>query len=201
MASFQKRGSKWRVSVKVGEFRDSATYETKAKAGDWARVREVELKALQGGTSTTHTLGDVFDRYSRKVSPSKKGARWEIIRLHKLRRDPIAKIKLSNLTAEHLQDWIDRRVQEVLPSSVNREMNLISHSLNMAKKWKWLKISPTSDVERPQNPPPRDRRISDEEIALICYCLNYEDGGSVDQVRQRVALAFFVCNRNCYESR
>lgn len=191
MASYQKRGNKWRVSVKVGELRDTKTCETKAKARDWANHREIELRSMQDGVSMTHTLGDVFKRYAREVSPTKRGARWEIVRLEKLQRDSIASIKLANLCTEDLQDWIDRSLHHIKASSVNRELHVISAALTIArKKWKWIKESPTKDLERPKDPPPRDRRITEDEIERICYCLNYDQGAIPTQVMHRVALAF-----------
>lgn len=34
-----------------------------------------------GPRDETHTVGDVLDEYQRKVSPTKRGKRWEILRL------------------------------------------------------------------------------------------------------------------------
>ena len=190
MASITKRGNKYRVAVKVGEYRDTATFETKAKAKIWASEKEVALRQLSSGTSITHTLNDVFDRYAKQVSENKKGKRWEIVRLNKLSRDPIAKIKLVKLNSSHIQDWVDRRLEEVMSSSVNREMNLMSHVLTMARRWKLMSHNPFADIKRPKNPPHRDRRITEDEISRLCFALNYEPGIAPKEKQQFAAIAF-----------
>lgn len=49
-------------------------------------------------------FGDMLDRYGREVSAGKRGARWEIIRIEKLRNDRIAKIALADLTCADFAD-------------------------------------------------------------------------------------------------
>lgn len=111
------------------------------------------------------TLGDVFDRYAREVSPKKKGARWEQIRLEKFKRDPMAKIKLSVLRASDVADWRERRLRDVSPATVKREMTLMSAVFSVARReWELITINPMADVRKPSEPPPRDRRVSDDEI-------------------------------------
>jgi len=192
MATIRQRGAKWRAEIKIAGLRDSKTFENRAKAKRWASEREVELASLAGGTSATHTLNDAFDRYAREVSPKKRGAKWEFDRLAAFGRDPIASIKLMDLKADDIQDYINRRLLCVKSSTVNRELNLLGPVLNTCRRWAWLKESPMNpkDIDRPKNPPPRERRITDAEIQRICFCLNYELGAEVESTRSRVALAF-----------
>lgn len=46
MASIVKSGSGWRVQVYVQGIRESATFERKADAQDWAKAREKELREM-----------------------------------------------------------------------------------------------------------------------------------------------------------
>jgi len=192
MATIRRSGTKWRAELKVSGMRDSKTFENRAKASRWSVEREIELRALAGGTSLTHTVGDACDRYAREVSPNKRGAKWEFDRLAAFGRDPIASIKLIDLKANDIQDYINRRLLCVKSSTVNRELNLLGPVLNTCRRWGWLKESPMNpkDIDRPKNPPPRERRITDTEIKRICFCLNYELGAEAESTRSRVALAF-----------
>lgn len=63
---------------------------TKAAAQEWAVTREAELRSIDGRQgSKTHTVGDVLDDYQRKISPTKRGARWEKLRLDLIGRKKI----------------------------------------------------------------------------------------------------------------
>lgn len=190
MASIVKRGSKWRASVSVNGARSTATFRTKTEARLWASETEAELASRDAGVSTTHVLGDVFQRYAEEVSEHKKGSRWEIIRLAKMGRDPIAKIKLIDLRREDVERWMSARLKDVKSSSVNRELNLLSHCLTQARRWRLMSQNPMQDLKRPKDPPPRDRRISAEEEERLLVALGFVDGLPVTTKQHRIAIAF-----------
>lgn len=199
MATFVKRGNRWRAVVRRRGTQESKTFATKREAQRWAMAREDELDVLAstggGGVTTPNkTMADLFVRYAEEISDAKKGARWETIRLQKLGRDPLASNKLSELKRENFEDFVRRRLKEVMASSVNRELNLISHTLTQARRWRWMDENhkPLSDLERPKNPEPRDRRIDGDEIQRILHCLNYSERDAIVQQKQRVAVAFLL---------
>lgn len=181
MATYRKVGDKWKVEVCVAGKRKSKTLPTKAEVRSWAAKMEVELSLPVAAAQSLGqcTLGDVFTRYADEISEHKKGARWEVIRLKKFGSDPLVKLLLQDLTREHFEDWRDRRLQDVKPSSVNRELNLISHCLTQARRWRLMDHNPLTDLKRPKNPPHRDRRILDGEISSIINKLNYSAGERV----------------------
>lgn len=77
----------------------------------------------------------------------------------------------------------------VLASTVNRDLNLISHVFTTARReWNWASKSPTADVRRPKDPPPRDRLISQDEIDRICLALAYD--GKITNLSSVVAATF-----------
>ena len=192
MASFTKRGNKWRVQVRRKGVTAVRTFYTKAEAREWGIQKEREIDTQQAFGRTSKTLGDAFMRYSEEVSPTKKGERWEQIRLAKLGRDSIAKIKLSDLGAKDLSKWRDTRSHEVSASSVNRELTLIKSALKKCRtEWEWMSHNPSADVSRFPTPPHRDRRISDDEIDRICLALGY-DGGEVETKSHQVAVMFLL---------
>jgi integrase len=70
-------------------------------------------------------------------------------------------------------------------------MNCLSAILHTAKnEWLWINDVPTQRVKKPQDPPPRDRLISQYEIDSLCQSLGY-DGISVPETKsQFIAVAF-----------
>lgn len=191
MATYRRRGNRIICEVSIKGRRKSKTFDSKLKAKAWAASVEHELRGLAAGVSQTHTLGDVFDRYAREVSEHKKGARWEFIRLDKFATYEFARIKLIELKREHIEDWMMLRAKEGLkPSSINRELNLLSHCLTQARRWRLMQHNPMEDLERPRNPPHRDRRIRQDEIEQILIALTYAEHAPVLQHQQRVAVAF-----------
>ena len=168
MATFAKRGGRWRAQVRVRGVSESATFDTKREAQRWALEREQALEL--GYVTTGHTVGDVFKRYAEEVSPGKKGARNERARLKALSRDPLAAIRLSDLRHGDLAKFRDRRLKVVKPSSVNRDLNLISAVFTRCvREWHLMPENPCRKLDRPRNPPPRDRRISDDEARLVLF--------------------------------
>lgn len=205
MASFQRTGKGWRVQLDVNGQRESCSFPNKALAKAWADQRQVELRSIQSGQgSKTHTVGHVLDDYQRKISPTKRGERWEKLRLELLGKieiegRPFRDIRLADLRPTHIAAWRDARLRGdsarsgISGASVSREMSLLSHALEVARKeWGWLTHDPMKDVRRPPDNPPRDRLISDKEIEQITLALGYQEGLPVALPSQRVAVAFLL---------
>jgi integrase len=194
MATFRKRGKSIRVEVSKKGIRQSATFDTITQAREWAALTEstiIESKSTD--IVSNKTVSDAFERYAEEVSPNKKGARWEIIRLNALQKYPLASVLLSDLTAIDLASWRDQRLREVSAASVNRELNIISSVFTVARtEWRWITNNPVSDIRRPPNPKSRDRRISDEEIQRVLDALGYSEGDAIEQKKQLVALYFLI---------
>lgn len=187
MASVSRRGKKWRAEVYRDGRRDSKTFITKAEASAWALSREAELT---GRALEQHTWKEALEKYALEVSPSKPGSRWEIVRCRLLARDSMASKLVGKLTATDISDWRDRRLKEVAPASVLREMNLMRSVLEIARKeWAWLRENPMRDVKRPIAPASRKRRVTDKEIERVTLALGYIDG-EPQNLSQRIALAF-----------
>lgn len=183
------KSGKWQVTVCVKRVRKTETFRTKGEAKLWASETELMLRGQAAGNTRT-TLSQLFDRYASEVSEHKKGAQWELVRLKMFKRFPVASIKLKDIQREQIEDYIDLRLKTVKPSSVNRELNLMSHCFTQARRWRLMSHEPMKDLKRPKNPPARDRRIVDSETELILHCLNYDDNCSLAEPRQRVGAAF-----------
>lgn len=166
MASFRKLPSgNVRAEIARSGQRLSKVFPTKQAAKEWA-VRQEALILDALATPADHgTFGDLLSRYAREVSPKKKGERWEVIRIEKLRRDEVASVRLVDLTSADFAKWRERRLSEVAPASVAREMQLMSAALNIARKeWRIIDVNPLSDVAKPRKPPGRERLPTSDEV-------------------------------------
>lgn len=205
MASIWKRGDYWRAAVRrQGYPEQTRTFDTKGDAEAWARRLESEMDRgifVDRAEAERNTLDDLFKRYAQEVSPHKKGGADELLRIRKLRKDPIARYKITALTSKVLAGYRDRRLTEVSGSTVNRELTLISHVLNVARR-EWsvhFETNPVSVIRRPRENRARTRRLShDEEQRLLAELTRsprdengrFECGGSRnDWVRPIVIVA------------
>lgn len=190
MATFQKRGKSWRVFVYRQGIRKSASFSTKAEAQAWATKTEAEFLAESRGEIPDKSFGDLLDRYAREVSPTKRGVRWEQIRLASVCEDPLAHVRLPQLASRHFADWRDRRLAKVSAATVLREWNLLSNACTVAvREWHWLKENPLRDVRRPKQIPPRDRRISEQELERLLWALGYDHETMPMTISARVGAA------------
>ena len=191
MATYEKRNGSWRVQVRKLGVSKSATFDTKIEAKEWAAETESLIKAGKVNPSSVTSLDQALERYALEVTPKKKGAKWENARINMLRRHPIAKIKLSDLSASDMAAWRDYRLTLVTESSVRREMSVLSSVFKIAiNEWGWLKSSPLATVQKPSRSRPRDRRISEKEIKAVIAACNYQ--GEINNKTQLVAAYFLL---------
>jgi len=187
MGTIRKRGNKYEAGVCKGGERDSGSFDTLQEARAWIKVRELELA---GDKLPDHSLTEGLKDYARKVAPTHKGERWEILRCKLLERYPIARKRMASITSADVAEWRDLRLKEVSGASVAREMNLLRSVFEIAlHEWKWIRVNPMIGVKRPRTPTGRKRRISDDEIECISLALGYQ-GGNAETINDRVAIAF-----------
>lgn len=179
MATYQQRGSSWRVQVRVRGSSLSKTLDTHEEARTWAAGQEAKLLAgakVRNGEAVFMTVADLFDRYAKEVSPTKRGERWEVIRLEMLQRDAAFGKSLRDFAPEDVAQWRDDRLKIVSAATVNREMNVISAVFKKAiKAWRIpLRENPVHLTERPALTLARRRRVPDREILAIRAQLGWD---------------------------
>lgn len=173
MASIRQRGSYWEARVRRNGLPTlSRSFHSKADARAWATVIESEMTRgvfIDRTEAEKNTLGDLLGRYLTDVSSQKKGHGSERYRLISLQRDVIAKLKVASLSGKLMAEWRDKRLKSVSGSTVNRDLNLISHVLNVARKEWGIHIdNPVSMIRRPQENRARNRRLgAGEEEKLL----------------------------------
>jgi integrase len=192
MATFAKRGSRWQAQIFVNGIRRCKTFARKDEARAWAAEAEIEIRSGRVASTAGMTVAEMFTRYADEVSETKRGARWERIRLEAIGREEFARMRADSITPEILGQWRDRRLTQVSPGTVLREIGLLTAVFEHARReWRAVTVNPTRDVRKPKQPQHRERLISDDEAAAICRALDY-DGGPGYTVRQRIGAMFML---------
>ena len=194
MGTIYQRGSAWRAQVRVRGHSLARTFDSHEEARIWVAQQEAKLLAgarAQRGEAAFMTPVDLFRRYAEEVSPKKKGARWEVIRLERFETYPVFGKALRDFGPEDVATWRDERLRLVKGSSVNRELNLLSGVFTTAiKEWRiGLRENPVRLVSRPANPKARRRRVSDAEVAAIAAKLGWDGTSPPATMSQWVAWA------------
>lgn len=186
MPTYERRGDSIRVKVMRKGVRYSATFRSKAKAEAWA--------AGYGATPRNVTaLSDALRAYSAKVSPTKRGRRWEQTRIAKFLRDlPFAHKPIDRVTPDDISIWRDERGLEVSGSSVMRELTILSAVFQWARLEKgWVDVNPCHSIRWPKGNPPRKQRVPPAAIKAILSALGWKRR-QVQSMNDQVAVAFLL---------
>jgi integrase len=177
VATFQKRGKRWKASIRrIGTPEQTRTFKSKRLALQWARSAENALDQgllIDPRAAERTSLGEILERYRREVTPAKRGARDEDIRLQAMARRSIARVRMAALTSSRLAAYRDERLKVVRGATVNRELNLLSHAIDIARReWDlYVPLNPCKLVRHAPTSRPRSRRLQgDEEQRLLNQC-------------------------------
>ena len=162
-----------------------------------------ECPALKGGGETTiymlnalmeDSTGELRKRIEKRKQEMKEFGKT-ITRLN-ANRLPMGglewmQLPLSQVKSKHIEEFVADRVQYVAPSSVDRQLDLLSAVFNRATaSWGYhLERSPMTGVRRPKYFNERDRRLQDdEEVRLLDHARREDQLRSLDlQVAELVA--------------
>ena len=198
MASITQFKSGYRCAVCVKGARETATFRTKREASAWGAAREAFLneQALKP-KSKLFTLGDALTRYSREVSPLKRGARWEIIRIGLMLRGSLPiNLPIGDITPDMLGAWRDERLKVVSAASVRREFSILGVMFETARiEWRWVAVNPVRDVRKPRQPDHRDIVITRSQIKRMLQAFGYSPLKPVRTLSQACAMAFLIALR------
>lgn len=202
MASItQYRGKTWRAVIrKTGFAPTSKTFDTKAAAQSWATRTEASMIT---GThrdvikeARTQTVRELLEKFRDEVTPLRKGGDWEVTRLNKMLREAeFVQRRLDQIEPGDIRVYRDDRLKLVSPSSVNREMNLISGVFTHAiKEWGApLSANPVHLVARPKGTGrQRNRRWTEDEIAKFLKVSGWQENVKPTVGREYVGWAVLV---------
>lgn len=170
MATIRKRGGAWQVQVRrTGYAPQSKTFASKADAQAWAREKEVAIDRGEAPTARqrlrSQSLLDLLDRYEREITSKKRGADRERFKLRVIRRHALSKTQLSGISSAMLAAYRDDRLAEVSQATVRRELALLSHVFEIARKeWGVPMENPVKLIRLPSPAKARERRLTEEEF-------------------------------------
>ncbi len=173
MAFIRKRGSVWQVQInRKGRERLARTFDTKADAEAWARHIEGEMDRgvfVSRKEAENTTLEEALDRYEREVTPNKKGAKQESMRMRIWKRSSLASRSLASIQGKDIATYRDARLKEVAPNTVRHELAVLSHVFTIAvKEWGMGGlVNPVKQIRAPKMPAGRDRRLHGGELDRI----------------------------------
>jgi integrase len=200
MATAKKTATgRWHIQIEVAGVRESGTFDTKREADAWKARRSTELRAAKAATpGSTKTLRDALRDYADKVSPTKRGEAWELKRLTAFegpdhRPLPITK-RLVEVSTADLVMWRDQRLKVVERGTVLREITLLGHVLEIARReWGWIPINPMKDVTRPAAPDHREVIITGPQIRKMLRQLGWRGAGKpVRSMTEAVAVCMLA---------
>jgi integrase len=174
MASIRRHRGHWQARVRrKGYPQQTRTFETRAQAQQWARGVERDMDKGEWsdpGEAHRTSLADALDRYRREITPSKKGARQEALRLDLWGRADFASRPLARIRGTDIAEWRDERLKAgASGQTIRNDLSTLSHVYRIARtEWGMAGLhNPCDDVRRPAGSKPRERRLAPgEEKAL-----------------------------------
>jgi integrase len=168
MASILKRGRQWQARVRrKGYPTETKTFLTKTEALCWTQTIESEMNRsvyVSLSEAERTTFGEILDRYMLEVSPHKRSGADEIIRLKAIKRHRMSKLNMAAMTATVLSGFRDERLKSCAPSTVVRELGMLSSIFNHCiREWRLPIVNPVSHIRKPSMHKGRDRILSTEE--------------------------------------
>ena len=173
MASFRKRNGKWqaRIQRKYSPSISQSFYELDT-AKKWVRKieREIDLGLISLKPSKT-PFSHLLIRYQREILPLKKNTQADFFRINVILQHTLSKLYIEDIKSHDVASFRDNLIAKgKAANTVRLYLAIISHLFTVAKtEWGFEPIdNPALRIRRPKLPPSSDRRLSDEEIKLIC---------------------------------
>jgi integrase len=172
MGVFQKNGNWWIDFYHQGK-------RIRRKVGPSKRVAEMALADVQVKKAKNDFLGisspkkiqfkDFAAEYLEYSKANKAKSSYErdltIINRHAMAL--WGDLLVSKITAKNIEDYKRTRLEEVAPTTVNRELNTIKNLFRKAVEWRYLSQSPAAEVRRIKTGKQPFRFLSSEEIETL----------------------------------
>jgi len=173
MAAIRKRGNKWQGRIRIKGLEPiEKSFSNKSDAEAWAKITEAEIIRgvyIKHTLAEQTTLSEALLRYLNEITPHKRGAFQERQRVKTWQSSKLASNSMASLRAHDFAKWRDQRLLDVSPTTVRRDLALISHLFNIARKeWGFEGLAnPTEGLRIPTMNNARHRLFYDGEEALL----------------------------------
>lgn len=173
----QKKSKIWWINISYNGKRvrkSTGTSDKKLAEMISAKVMTqiVEGKWFDQDESKTRTLNELKERYLRERSRRKAPQSYV--------RDEgcfehfanfFGDRALADITPRSVSDYKNKRLQDVDPQTVVKELGVLRNAFNLAiKEWEWCRDNPVSKVSMPKIPGGRVRFLKQNEIAALISC-------------------------------
>ena len=175
MASIKKRSTtdgriSYQVRVRLkGQPTCTATFERLTDARRWAQKTEADIREgrhFSKRESERHTLGDLIDRYTARVVPTKRAnTQLSQQRQYVWWKEQLGVFRLCDVTPSKITECRERLADTGLaPATVNRYLAALSHAFTYAvRDLEWVDANPFQKVTKSKEPRGRLRFLSDDE--------------------------------------
>ena len=171
MSTIRKHYSKWQAIIRVnGHPSIIKSFVSKTDASRFASNTEVKLRRDDAGISNFkfHKFEDVARRYIEEISVTKKTYQDERCTILNLIKEAWAVYPINRILGHHINKYKLQQLKTVCGSSINRRLDVVSSMFTTFKKeWGYAVNNPVLTIRRPPKSEPRDRRLTDAEIAKL----------------------------------
>ncbi|MDP6785165.1 MAG: hypothetical protein QGG44_06815, partial [Alphaproteobacteria bacterium] len=194
MAHIRKYKGKWQAIVKRRKQRAQKSFVRKSDASKWAlrteaqietgtyrRVQEVERIA---DIRICEVLNIYYEKHLKKKSKHAEDEKYLIDLVCKLLRNAY----LTDLTGSELARFRDEQLElGKSPTTVKKYLALISRAINRVKSEHNIPIvvNPVQQIEKPQEPPPIERVLTDEEWERLLKIARRKDYPEINGLEER----------------
>ena len=142
----------------------SKSFASKTVAKKRIKAVETDMERGEFKPRLDMTVGQLIKRYQTDVIPKQKARQSALVRCRRLRR-ALSKINLSDLSPAHLASYHDDRLKTIKPSTLKRELSILSSAINTAIIDWGIPIpsNPVAMTRIPKHDGSRDRRLKDGE--------------------------------------
>lgn len=178
MARIQTRKGKKRTTytatVRMKGFPALArTFDTKGEAKSWAADTEKEMRSgryQDRRPAEKITFSAALEQYLEQVSSQKRAnsERRDKIAANALLKKIRGDVFLADVSPKLIASYRDARLQEVSPSTIQKEFALLSHMFNIARKeWGLPVNNPVENISRPKVKNGRTRFLTSDEAQKL----------------------------------
>lgn len=191
-----KRGDAYRITVRFNGQRYTATRDTSAECEQWAAKKLLELQSQPQSIENEKihiSFYALYEQYYNEHGKYLRSSKLILQYLMCLKKSwgKDADISIHDLTPQKVKAWRDRRLKQVKPGTVIRQIGVYSSVYEFARRELFLtKENPFKEITKPPAPAPRSNRISDADVAAICASLSYVPGTQPTLPRHWVAWSF-----------
>jgi len=146
-----RRGKSWYLDINFEGKRirrgiKGARTKTEAQAALTAIKSDIlrgEFKFKEENRILFEDFANEYLEYAKDNKRSWKSDRTSLNKLTPFFKDML----LSKITPKHIDTYINKRIKEVKPASVNRELACLKHMYSLARKWRLVDENPVKEVK------------------------------------------------------